>query len=201
MILIKCFLYRNKRALFVRGEGSRPYHKRQRQIFIREQKMSMVASNRGEIFLSLLVKMFNGVRCLSGLLVEILCFPLRSTNETVFLSVKHTMKSTSWSAENANTCLSLCWLCVSRRSFLFLTIMVWGPGFVLVFIPWGKEWSSCLSSFCVASEPAFVSLEGIPGLLNKSIPSLAEWYGMCHQGNKLWGFTALPVWWLLILYA
>lgn len=156
---------------------------------------------RGEIFLSLLVKMFNGVRCLSGLLVEILCFPVRTTNETVFLSVKHTMKSTSWSAENANTCLSLCWLCVSRRSFLFLTIMVWGPGFVLVFIPWGKKWSSCLSSFCVASEPAFVSLEGIPGLLNKSIPSLAEWYGMCHQGNKLWGFTALPVWWLLSLYA
>lgn len=50
MILIKCFLYRNKRALFVRGEGSRPYHKRQRQIFIREQKMSTVASNGGRFF-------------------------------------------------------------------------------------------------------------------------------------------------------
>lgn len=50
---------------------------------------------RGEIFLSLLVKMFNSVRCLSGLLVEVLCFPVRSTNETAFLSVRHTMKSMS----------------------------------------------------------------------------------------------------------
>lgn len=49
--------------------------------------MSAAAYSGGEIFPSLLVKTFNGVRCVSQLLVEVLCFPVRSTNGTVFLSV------------------------------------------------------------------------------------------------------------------
>lgn len=94
MILIKCFLYRHYRPLFC--------VKRRQQTLSQKTKANIYQGTKdihgclqgGEIFLSLLVKMFNRARCLSGLLVEILCFPLRSTNETVFLSVKHTMKST-----------------------------------------------------------------------------------------------------------
>lgn len=50
MILIKCFLSRNKWALSAWNEGSRPYHKRQRQIFISEQKVSAAAYSGGRFF-------------------------------------------------------------------------------------------------------------------------------------------------------
>lgn len=45
MILIKCFLWRNNRVFGGWNEGSRPYHKGKRQIFIKEQKKSVAAYN------------------------------------------------------------------------------------------------------------------------------------------------------------
>lgn len=146
MILIKCFLSRNKRALSVWNEGSRPYHKRQRQIFISEQKVSAAAYSGGEIFPSLLVKTFNGVRCVSQLLVEVLCFPVRSTNGTIFLSVS--AQRDPWSEQHrmaapAVPALTLCftkifsvfqdnglgaWFCLGSHS-----------------VRKKKKWSSCLS--------------------------------------------------------
>lgn len=75
------FSIQKQLGLFMWNAGSRPYHKRQRQIFIKEQKMSTVAYNWFNFSLSPGEDV-----CLSGLLVEILCFPVRFTNETIFSS-------------------------------------------------------------------------------------------------------------------
>lgn len=189
MILIKCFLSRNKRALSVWNEGSRPYHKRQRQIFISEQKVSVAAYSGGEIFPSLLVKTFNGVRCVSQLLVEVLCFPVRSTNGTVFLSVS--AQRDPWSEQHrmAAPAVPALTLCFTKIFSVFQDNGL--GGLVLFGFSFCEEkkkmviLSVCLFvCFDAASGPALLLQKGEQSL-NRSAPSLAERCSVCCQVNQL----------------
>lgn len=100
---------------------------------------------RGGIFPSLLVKTFNGVRCVSQLLVEVLCFPVRSTNGTVFLSVS--AQRDPWAerrrmAAPAVPALTLCFMKVFSvfQDNGFGGLVLFGFSFCEE-----EKWSSCLS--------------------------------------------------------